>query len=302
MIAKRMFPALFIFSTILASNGQENAWLFHPGIGTCNYSGTIMEHPGPIDPLITTRSKDTLFAFDDGTQEAGWNVYPNHLGWLGNYFPVSSSISGFLDTLYVSFLNNAGGSEQMLTLDIFDGNQVIMGSTSSFSAVPGEWITVPAQAIAFNGPFYVMAKWDRLPAATHYLGYDLNGPLASQNLERFRDSTGAWSDVVVMGGASPGNFLVRARATYNPSAVPGNPAGELPLIYPNPAKDKVIVSLQEGIISVKVMTISGLQLLDFQYDETNQVMIDLSPLPDGLYLLSVSSKIRTTFCTIILLR
>ena len=247
-------------------------------------------------------TSDTVFAFDDGSAETGWNILPGNLGWLGNYFPVSPSVSGYLDTLYVWFLNNSGGSGQMLTIDVFDSNHAIKGSTSGFLATPGTWLSVPAPDIPFSGPFYIMVKWNHVPDVTHYLGYDFNGPYSSQNLERYCDNTGTWSDLVVSGGALPGVFLVHARASLYPAGIPGLSDRELPLIYPNPARDKVMVSLREGINSVKVLTLAGVVLLEFHFNGKNHAMIDLSSLPGGVYLVSVSAKSGTTTSRIVLRR
>jgi hypothetical protein len=190
----------------------------------------------------------------------------------------------------------------MLTIDVFDSNHVIKGSTPGFLATSGAWLSVPAPDIPFSGPFYIMVKWNHLPDVTHYLGYDFNGPYSSQNLERYRDSTGTWSNLVVAGGALPGVFLVRARASIYPAGIPGLSDIELPLVYPNPARDKVMISLREGINSVKVLTLAGAVLLEFHFNGKNQAMIDLSSLPGGVYLVSVSTKSGTTTSRIILQR
>jgi hypothetical protein len=188
----------------------------------------------------------------------------------------------------------------MLTIDVFDSNHVIKGSTQGFLAISGAWLPVPVADIPFSGPFYIMVKWYHLPNVTHYLGYDMDGPYSSQNLERYRDSAGTWSNLVVAGGALPGVFLVRARASLYPVGIPGLSDRELPLVYPNPARDKVMVSLREGINSVKVLTLAGVVLLEFHFNEKNLAQIDFSSLPGGVYLVSVSAKSGTTISSIIL--
>jgi hypothetical protein len=288
------------FAGFLASNGQD----FTGGNDTrLSYRQNVGFHcviPVSINRSPIVLSSDTLFAFDDGSAETGVNILLHNLGWLGNYFPVSSSLSGYLDTLYVWFLNNSGGSGQMLTIDVFDSNHVIKGSTPGFLATSGTWLSVPAPDIPFSGPFYIMVKWNHVTNATHYLGYDENGPYSSQNLERYRDSTGTWSNLVMAGGALPGVFLVRARASVYPLGVPGPSNRELPLVYPDPARDKVRISLQEGINSVKVLSLAGIVLLEFHFNGKNNATIDLSSLPEGVYLVSVSAKSGTTTSRLIL--
>jgi hypothetical protein len=291
-----------MFAGILTSRGQDGAGWCGPVLSHSKYAYTHRDFSAPVDQFRPTAGSDTLFAFDDGSAETGWNILPVNLGWLGNYFPVSPSLSGYLDTLYVWFLNNPGGSGQTLTIDVFDSNRVIKGSTPGFLATSGAWLSIPALDIPFSGPFYIMVKWNHLSNPTHYLGYDENGPYSSQNLERFRDSTGTWSNLVVAGSALPGVFLVRARASLYPLGIPGPSGRELPLVYPNPARDKVMVSLREGINSVKVLTLAGIVLLEFHFNGKNHAVIDLSSLPGGVYLLSVSSKSGTTTSKIILRR
>jgi hypothetical protein len=293
---------IIMFAGILTSRGQDSSGWCEPLFSHSKDDCTLHETSNPTDHFRSAASGDTLFTLDDGSAETGWNLLPHNLGWLGNYFPISPSFSGFIDTLYVWFLNNSGGSGLTLTIDVFDGNHVILGSTTGFLATPGAWLSVPAPDIPFSGPFYIMVKWNHLPNVSHYLGYDSNGPYSSQNLERYCDSTGTWSNLVIAGGALPGVFLVRARASLYPIGIPGPSNKELPLVYPNPARDKVVVSLQEGIHSVRVLTLAGVALLEFNFNGKNNVLIDLSSLTKGVYLVSVSSKSSTTTSRIILLR
>jgi hypothetical protein len=289
-----------MFAGILTSRGQDGAEGCDPMLSHSKDACTLREFSSPFDHFQSPVSSDTLIAFDDGSAETGWNILPHNLAWLGNYFPVSPALSGYLDTLYVWFLNNSGGSGQMLTIDVFDSNHVIKGSTPGFLATSGTWLSVPAPDIPFSGPFYIMVKWNHVTNATHYLGYDENGPYSSQNLERYRDSTGTWSNLVMAGGALPGVFLVRARASVYPLGVPGPSNRELPLVYPDPARDKVRISLQEGINSVKVLSLAGIVLLEFHFNGKNNATIDLSSLPEGVYLVSVSAKSGTTTSRLIL--
>jgi len=96
-------------------------------------------------------TSDTLFAFDDGSAETGWNILPGNLVGLGIIFRF---LLLFQDTwyLYVWFLNNSGGSGQMLTIDVFDTNHVIK-DPHRVLATPGAWLSVPAPDIPFSGHF-----------------------------------------------------------------------------------------------------------------------------------------------------
>jgi hypothetical protein len=296
------FSLFVMFAGILTSRGQDAAGWCDTVLSHSKDACTHHEFSVPIDQFRPMAGNDSLFAFDDGSAELGVSIIPGKLGWLGNYFPVSPTLSGYLDTLYVWFWNNPGGSGQTLTIDVFDSNRVIKGFTPGFLATSGAWLSVPAPDIPFSGPFYIMVKWDHLPNPTHWLGYDENGPYSPQNLGRYRDSTGTWSNLVVALGLSPGVFLARAHASVYPLGIPGLQDRELPLVYPNPARDKVTVSLREGINSVKVLTLAGNVMLEFHFNGKNHEVIDLSSLPGGVYLLSVSAKSGTTTSKIILLR
>jgi hypothetical protein len=265
MKARFIIPGLLFFSFVVASYGQT-------------YS-------------VRT---DTLLFMDDGSAETGWGINPGIKGWLGNYFPVSSSLSGYIDTIDVWFYNNPGGTNQLLTIDVFDQGHTLSGSTPTFSAMQGSWLSVPAPNISFTGPFYLMVKWNHLPAASHFLGYDDNGQHASQNDGRYCDSIGNWTTLVEAGGALPGVFLLRARASTYPLSISGNSHNELPLVYPNPADDKVVVSMHEEIRDVRIFSSTGV-LVREQFSKGEKLeVIDLSSLPEGLYLISVNSKSGTS--------
>jgi hypothetical protein len=292
----------FFFCFLISSHGQSGRGYYDAALSQSAHPDAFQKFSSPVGICRSASLSDTLFVFDDGSAETGWVINPGNLGWLGNYFPVSPSLSGHIDTLYVWFLSNSGGSAQTMSIDVFDSSRVIKGSTPEFLAEPGSWISVPAADIPFAGPFYVMVKWENISSDSHYLGYDETGLYSSQNLERYRDFNGTWTDLVVAGGALPGVFLVRVRATSFQLGIPGHAGDEQPLIYPNPAKDNIVVSLREEINSVKVVSTTGILQKEFYYSGETQVKADLSSLPAGVYLVSVCTKSGTTTSRVILLR
>jgi hypothetical protein len=56
-----------------------------------------------------------------------------------------------------------------------------------------------------------MIKWNNLSGSTNYLGFDEDGPYASDNLGWYSDGT-TWEKISIAGGGNPGVFLLRAHA------------------------------------------------------------------------------------------
>lgn len=164
-------------------------------------------------PSCTTTGILMNFIFDDGTPETGWRINPGVTGWLGNEFLIASFYSGLLKSFQVYFINDPSGSNQMLSIDVFDGSQTIIGSSTPFQAIANIWITVNVNDIPFVGPFYGMVKWNNLSGNSNLLGYDTDGAFSSQDLEWYYDGTSfkKISDPTVW-NAPPGIFLMRANA------------------------------------------------------------------------------------------
>ena len=194
----------------------------------CGGGGTIMQ-----------------FIFDDGTAENGWAINPGYLAWLGNEFPISSTLDGVLQSIDVWFGFGAASSAQFV-IDIFDAGHTLVGSSDPFTGPTEDWMTIQVNDIPFAGLFYAMLKWDNFSVATNYLGFDEDGPYSTDNLGWYYDGT-TWDKISIVGGGNPGVFLVRATAlvggdlksvTLVPGAQPsGMSANSAPLTkVPNPTK------------------------------------------------------------------
>lgn len=120
-------------------------------------------------------SGETSFIYDDGTAENGVAMYPGWVAWLGNKFPVSPDYEGFLTSFDIWFWTNPVHGNDMLTLDVFDMNMTLLGSSAPFIPPDSAWITVNVNNIWFQGPFYAMVKWNDVNAQTNYLGFDEDG-------------------------------------------------------------------------------------------------------------------------------
>ncbi len=186
-----------------------------PSVGT----GTIMQ-----------------YIFDDGTIENGWAINPGYSVWLGNEFPVTDA--GVLQSFDLYFMNNSAAGPYQMTIDIFDANQQLVGSSDVFIPQPDAWITVPINDVPFDGTFYAMVHWNMLPGNTHWFGVDENGPYAYLDLEWYYDGS-AWDKLTNLAGATPCVFAMRATALvgddkkvvtygtpreFNPQPVESSPA------------------------------------------------------------------------------
>lgn len=156
------------------------------------------------DPLICYGWNPSTYVYDDGTAENGWKISPGYLAWLGTEFPVEATASGVIQSVDVWF--GWGPSSSGLSVDIFNGDHLLIGSSDPFTSPSEEWLNIPMNDIPFNGPFFAMVKWDFVQ--TNYFGYDENGPYASHNLEWYFDGT-TWSHFSEIAGAAHGVFMIR---------------------------------------------------------------------------------------------
>jgi hypothetical protein len=183
---------------------------------TCGPSGQVM-----------------CFIFDDGTMENGWAYITGVSVWLGNQFPLAASVTGSLQTFDLLWWNNTAATNQPFQIDVYSLAGVLLGSSQTFSVpipAPTTFMTVTlTNEIPFTGPFYGMLHWNMFTGSTHWLGYDENGPFASQALGYAYDGT-TFTQWGTYAGTAQGVFCVRACAfvqsedkvvRLGPAEVPG---------------------------------------------------------------------------------
>jgi hypothetical protein len=167
------------------------------------------------------------FIFDDGTGETGWGINPTYTAWLGNEFPIASSMNGVIQQFSVYFQSNASAGADQLTIEVFDGTQTSVGMTDPFTPPTDAWLDIPVNDIPFNGMFYAMVKWGAVAGYTNYLSLDTDGPYAAQDLEWYYDGA-AWNKIWIAAGQGvPGVYLLRAKALVS---------GDLKQVVLNPAQ------------------------------------------------------------------
>jgi len=149
------------------------------------------------------------YVLDDGTYENGWAINPGYDSWLGNLFPTTDG--GEIVSFEIYGDANAGAGGETVTLDVYDSDRNLVGTTDPFVIPSNDWITVPAPHIPFLGEFYAMIHWDELPTATNYVGFDENGPYSNSGCDWYL-SGGTWQLLHVAAASDPGVFAIRATA------------------------------------------------------------------------------------------
>ena len=61
-------------------------------------------------------------------------------------------------------------------------------------------------------------------------------------------------------------------------------------MYPNPAKDIVNIAADEAILAVTLHTMAGAMMMRVDGNESNQMQIDVTALPAGVYLATVATE------------
>jgi hypothetical protein len=242
-------------------------------------------------PLCGQSGQNLCFIFDDGSEENGWAINPGFNDWLGNLYPIGAAVAGNLQSFDILWYNNGSGTQQPWSIDVFSQAGVLLGSSQTF-AVP-----VPAPAtfmnialnneIPFSGPFYGMVHWNNFTGATHWLGFDENGPYASQNLGYYYDGT-AFQPIQVVGGGNPGTFTERACAfvygedkvvTLGPAPTPG--ATHIPvapgILSSIPAGSPAYDSHDNPVMEIRTNGSDSSQLMGynvFRYDDVAAGIVD----------------------------
>jgi environmental stress-induced protein Ves len=92
--------------------------------------------------------------------------------------------------------------------------------------------------------------------------------------------------------------LQEPAAGGNPSTAVSATAANGVSVYPNPASGTVVVSSRENITQVTLFNVMGQQLL-LVTPNAPEATLDLSPYPDGIYLLNVFSAGGTSVVKVI---
>ncbi len=160
--------------------------------------------------------EEKSYILDDGSFDTGWrNSNAGLMAWYGTKFEVGES--GELTSIDLYGLKPQAGmgeaSERKLSIDIFDGDRQLIGSSDLFFLPGDEWINVSVDNIPYTDVFYVMVKWSPSDeGATNYLGYDQDGPHATDGTDWYRDANIGWLSIYELSMGVKGVFMIRANA------------------------------------------------------------------------------------------
>ncbi|MFH1937735.1 MAG: hypothetical protein ABIK52_09250 [Bacteroidota bacterium] len=161
------------------------------------------------DPLKIVISGSIVdYNYDDGESDYGWRYNAGYQGWMGNYFPISTS--GTIKSIEMYFNHVDGHGNDALNVEVFNASRNLIGSTNSFYPGDNSWVSIDAN-VNYSGSIYVMVHWNFTLEPTNYLGMDQNGPNASMDLGYYRDGSYNWGKTssLASGNGYPGVFLLR---------------------------------------------------------------------------------------------
>ncbi|MDR2928913.1 MAG: carboxypeptidase regulatory-like domain-containing protein [Cytophagaceae bacterium] len=190
--------------------------------GDITHSVELLENPYPVRDVTALENvsgnqvliqwtapgfTEKNYILDDNSAEDGYRAGPNFSDWYGNKFIVDES--GILTSIDVyGFAGN--GAVRTTTVDIFDEDRQLLGSSEPFELPSHEWINVPLDNIPYSGAFYAMVHWSATAGSTNYLGLDNNGPSINANAAYFRTGDN-WYPFTESHNI-PAVFMVRANA------------------------------------------------------------------------------------------
>ncbi len=172
------------------------------------FAGTVTNalNGEPLNGVLVTANPSGVLStltYDDGTAESGWGINAGYDAYLGNYFPVA--MSGTINSIDLHFIPPYGvDMTSPLTIDFFDINHVLIGTSSSFLVTAADWYNVAVPGVEFNGPFYAMVHWN-ITGGIRYMSWDTNGPNAASGLGYIMEAD-VWSNTDLGAGV----FILRA--------------------------------------------------------------------------------------------
>jgi len=167
------------------SDGTTAAWyvdnvLLYWAISDNTYPMVVTAHRTgnpENDILVSWEFRDSnhmTYVLDDNSSEDQSGLNQPGERWLGNTFPVNES--GVLQKAYI-FMTPGTGASTTYSIDIFDENRNLAGSSFAFTPSFNEWTSIPLPDIPYNGTFYAMLH---IQSSGHsdFLALDTNGPNA----------------------------------------------------------------------------------------------------------------------------
>ncbi|MCX6280721.1 MAG: T9SS type A sorting domain-containing protein [Bacteroidetes bacterium] len=147
--------------------------------------------------------------YDDGTYENGIANPPGYTYSFGNMFVLPPGSNGYLTSFDCFFYQSGTSSPVSLTMDVYDDNYNLLGSSAPFIQGNGVWQNIPVPSIPFISTFYGMVNENGTPTRPNWLGFDDDGPYANTDYGMYYDGAGTWGTIGSLIG-DHGVYLERA--------------------------------------------------------------------------------------------
>lgn len=243
------------------------------------------------------------FAYDDGSSESGYGIAgqgaQNAMAAYGfySYFPDT------LRSVYISFnptennitesyyfrlavwSDNNGKPGSIIYIDPRDRSPIISrrGEFAKFDLDSG---------IVVNETFFI--GWIQSSEDYLNIGYDLNNPNGQSHL--FYNLDGTWIQSGVSSSVKPGSLMIRPimRTENLAVGIPpiGNPKENAFTVFPNPAKDYIVIDgndlhPEDKIVRITIFNTLGQPLKIIDAPSGN---IDIGELNHGVYIIKIQTK------------
>ena len=224
----------------------------------------------------------TTYIWDDGSAENGWRANPGYDGSYGNIYEVyEDGVITSIDLYSIFYENN---SNKSLTVDIYDADRKLVGTSKPFILVTDKWVNVEIDNIPYSGTFYAMVHWEPTSGNTHYLACDQYGPYAFSDFS-YAIHNGVWGTMNEMHW-SQCVFMIRVNAnsigksvSYSFNKIPQNEA-----IMPKGALDYHVYRLIPEQPEEEWIVIAH-NLTDLTFTDEN-----VSELPESIYQYAVRAR------------
>lgn len=153
---------------------------------------------------------------DDGVSETGLGVAIGQL-WYGNLYqnryPGAKAIS-----VDLFFEQHPFADAEDATVDFFDADHNLIGTSQSFSPEYNVWNTVKVNDIELPAEFYAMIHFNQVYSPSQYIGLDRNGALTSTEMGWIFDGND-WYPVSSIGAGVQGLFMIRPAVLITPESL-----------------------------------------------------------------------------------
>jgi len=182
----------------------------------------IYENPFPVFKVIADYSdtndnitvswdypppyNEVSYILDDGKQKNAVSFDEGFEASLGNFYNVNE----IGEITSVDIYGVIGNTSRLLTVDIYNRERELVGSSKSFYLVADVWNHIELEYVGYTGAFYAMVRFDASNGMP-YMGFDENGPQLSYEFYE-----GSWYNFSQ--NYLPGVFMIRVNANSYGSA------------------------------------------------------------------------------------